>query len=79
MIMWIRLIGVNPICGYIKYKKGEKKMKKVYGTPKAEKMEFNYSEAVVASSTGCDWFYTKTQHPEGCMEVEVKQWHPEVG
>ena len=24
-------------------------MKKEYGTPKAEKMEFNYSEAVVAS------------------------------
>ncbi len=38
------------------YKKdeGEKKMKKSYKSPKAEKMEFNYFEAVVASSTKCE-------------------------
>lgn len=29
-------------------------MKKSYMSPKAEKMEFNYSEAVVASSTKCE-------------------------
>ena len=28
-------------------------MKKMYGTPKAEKVEFDYSDAVVASSTKC--------------------------
>ncbi len=28
-------------------------MKKSYESPKAEKMEFNYSEAVVASSITC--------------------------
>ena len=28
-------------------------MKKDYETPKAERMEFNYSEAVVASSIQC--------------------------
>ena len=29
-------------------------MKKEYESPKAEKMEFNYSEAVVASGSGCE-------------------------
>lgn len=29
-------------------------MKKSYKTPKAEKMEFNYSEAVVASGIKCN-------------------------
>lgn len=28
-------------------------MKKMYGTPKAERVEFDYSDAVVASSTKC--------------------------
>lgn len=37
-------------------------MKKSYKSPKAEKMEFNYSEAVVASSNKCDneTHYTQT-------------------
>ncbi len=52
-------------------------MKKVYDAPKAEKMEFNYSDSVVASSS-CDWFITHTQHPQGCLDVEVKEWHPDV-
>ncbi len=29
-------------------------MKKNYASPKAEKMEFNYTEAVVASGKKCD-------------------------
>ena len=33
--------------------KEKRKMKKSYKSPKAEKMEFNYSEAVVASSNSC--------------------------
>ena len=54
-------------------------MRKDYEAPKAEKMEFNYSDAVVASSTACDWFMTLTQHEEGCTDVgPVKQWHPDV-
>ena len=53
-------------------------MKKAYGTPKAEKMEFNYSEAVVASGTGCDWWITFTQKEEGCTTKEDRRWHPDV-
>ena len=53
-------------------------MKKEYNTPKVEKMEFNYSEAVVASGTHCDWYITHTQGEEGCITSEVKSWHPEV-
>ena len=34
-------------------------MKKDYESPKAEKMEFNYSETVVASTTGCRYIVTK--------------------
>ncbi len=52
-------------------------MKKEYGTPKAEKMEFNYSEAVVASGTGCDYFVTKTQTPTGCEDATLKVWYNE--
>ncbi len=37
-------------------------MKKNYKSPKAEKLEFNYSEAVVASGEKCDneTHYTQT-------------------
>lgn len=37
-------------------------MKKSYTSPKAEKMEFNYSEAVVASGIKCnnETHYTQT-------------------
>lgn len=46
-------------------------MKKQYGAPKAEKMEFNYSEAVVASGTHCDWGTYSTQGESGCTSTEV--------
>lgn len=36
-------------------------MKKSYTSPKAEKMEFNYSEAVVASTIKCNNETTYTQ------------------
>ena len=49
-------------------------MKKNYEAPKAEKMEFNYSEAVVASGTACDWYTTFTQQQEGCYSYgPIKQ------
>ena len=56
-------------------------MRKEYEAPKAEKMEFNYSETVVASTPkACDWYMTLTQGYEGCTEVgPIKQWHPDVG
>lgn len=50
-------------------------MKKQYEAPKADKMEFNYAETVVASNAHCDWFYTKTQGEEGCFDVQLKQWN----
>lgn len=55
-------------------------MKKGYEAPKAQKMEFNYTEAVVAqsNSTACDWFITLTQGFEGCTSNTVKTWHPDV-
>ena len=50
-------------------------MKKGYETPKAERMEFNYSEAVVASGvTVCDNVTPMTWHnstPENpCLEKQ---------
>ena len=53
-------------------------MKKGYEAPKAEKMEFNYSDAVVASGTSCDWFITHTQAFEGCEDTQVKSWQQDV-
>ncbi len=53
-------------------------MKKAYGTPKAEKMAFNYSEAVVASGTGCDYFITHTRGYDGCEEAEVTRWQQDT-
>ena len=44
-------------------------MKKQYGAPKAEKMEFNYSEAVVASdSTKCNWGTYAINNYDKCVE-----------
>ncbi len=56
-------------------------MKKGYEAPKAKKMEFNYTEAVVAASNvtlACDWYITFTQGFEGCTSTTVKTWHPDV-
>ena len=49
-------------------------MKKEYDAPKAEKMEFNYSETVVASATACDFFKTTTQAVEPCSDKLVTKW-----
>lgn len=50
-------------------------MKKEYESPKAEKMEFNYSETVVASGSGCGWRITKGDYNYvGCEEITLKTW-----
>jgi len=44
-------------------------MKKEYEAPKAERMEFNYSEAVVASGSQCDMDTLMTwQTGDPCLE-----------
>lgn len=43
-------------------------MKKTYEAPKAEKMEFDYSEVVVASGTGCKWVIPMGDGYKGCVE-----------
>ncbi|MCR5565565.1 MAG: hypothetical protein K6F61_01835 [Clostridiales bacterium] len=47
-------------------------MKKAYETPKVEKMEFYYSDAVIANSNGCRWeipmgdlYLNCTEHEKG--------------
>ncbi len=50
-------------------------MKKAYESPKAEKMEYNYSETVVASGTGCGWRITKGDYNYvGCEEKTFETW-----
>ena len=52
-------------------------MKKVYVNPKAEKLEFNYSEVVVASA-GCGGIYQEyTETGYGCDKTPTGRWvHP---
>ena len=46
-------------------------MKKEYNAPKAEKVEFNYSEAVVASGgKKCEWVIPMGDTYDGCKEHE---------
>lgn len=47
-------------------------MKKDYVTPKAEKIEFNYSDTVTASSGHKYRLYTDTYF--GCRETETDIW-----
>ena len=47
-------------------------MKKDYVTPKAEKMEFNYSDTVTASSGHKYRLYTDGYF--GCRETETDIW-----
>lgn len=48
-------------------------MKKEYESPKAEKMEFNYSETVVAS--GCGGIFQKyVDGFEGCNTTPTNEW-----
>ena len=50
-------------------------MKKEYESPKAEKMEFNYSDTVVASGSGCGWRITKGDYNYvGCEEITITTW-----
>ncbi len=55
-------------------------MKKNYESPKAEKMEFDYAEAVVASGpAGCTFYITKSDfNYYGCVEKDIKQWIGDV-
>ncbi len=53
--------------------KENRKMKKVYEAPKAEKMEFDYSDAVVAASNACRWEIPMGDGYKGCIE---KPWGP---
>ena len=43
-------------------------MKKTYEAPKAEKMEFDYSDAVVAASNACRWEIPMGDTYKGCVE-----------
>lgn len=54
-------------------------MKKNYESPKAEKMEFNYSETVVASNTQtCKFFITLSEDDYGCQSKEIRHWTEQV-
>ena len=53
-------------------------MKKEYEAPKAEKIQFDYSEAVVASASQCNYFTTLTEVPFGCRERQVIDWTEQV-
>ncbi len=45
-------------------------MKKEYNAPKAEKVEFNYSEVVVASGgKKCEWVIPMGDKYQDCVEV----------
>ena len=47
-------------------------MKKEYGTPKAEKVAFDYSEAVLAASNGgCHWEQPDGFTVEGCINSQT--------
>lgn len=48
-------------------------MRKEYEAPKAEKMEFNYLESVVASGCGGVW-REYTDGFEGCKSKETEHW-----
>lgn len=43
-------------------------MKRAYEAPKAEKMEFNYSDAVVAASNACRWVIPMGDGYRDCIE-----------
>ncbi len=44
-------------------------MKKEYVAPRAEKMEFNYSEAVVAASSACKWVIPMGDGFKDCVKT----------
>ena len=50
-------------------KKENRKMKKNYVAPRAEKMEFDYSEAVVAASNSCRWKIPMGDAYKDCVEA----------
>ena len=67
MIQWIRQTGLSRLVN-IRKKKENRKMKKAYEAPKAEKMEFDYSDAVVAASNACRWEIPMGDTYKGCVE-----------
>lgn len=49
-------------------------MKKEYVTPRADKMEFDYSDNVTASGTSGWTLREYVQGYKGCNEVETDNW-----
>lgn len=47
-------------------------MRKEYESPKAEKVEFDYKEVVVASACDSGVSYTKENHGSSCSDVPVE-------
>ena len=52
-------------------------MKKEYEFPKAEKVEFNYSEVVVASGVICKSGYTTKHEDTGVVHCNSHSWEEE--
>lgn len=52
-------------------------MKKEYGTPKAEKVAFDYSEVVFAASGAkvCTWVQEDGYQDEGCIDSQTGPGH----
>lgn len=53
-------------------------MKKEYENPKAEKMEFDYSEVVVASRCGGGVTIDYVNEAYGCDTTPVKTYNPYI-
>ena len=51
-------------------------MKKEYEAPKAERMEFDYSDVVTASSSGCHWITPKIDYNYQHCEERDDPDHP---
>ena len=49
-------------------------MKKTYETPKVEKMEFDYSDTVVASKCTGSIYREYDDSYTGCKETETDNW-----
>ncbi len=52
-------------------------MKKTYEAPKVEKMAFNYSDTVVASTSNCHWVGPFSFPGEGCNTTPAGEGHYE--
>ncbi len=52
-------------------------MKKEYGTPKVEKVTFDYSEVVLATSSAtiCTWVQEDGNVDQGCNQINTQPGH----